>query len=200
MTHAKMEEYHPNVILASKSAIRKQQMIDAKIPFEVIVSDADETPNQAKSFRAQLAEIAMRKADVVLSQTADRGLRIIIAADQNIVFDGHMYGKPANINDARELIKKMQGRDDIYAYTGNAVLIADGSNILESVNITDISRMSMDKISDEELENYLEHNSPLSWCGGFSITNATFVHLQEGKYSTACGMTIEIAQELRKAL
>lgn len=202
MTHAKMEEYHPNVILASKSAIRKQQMIDAKIPFEVIVSDADETPNQAKSFRAQLAEIAMRKADVVLSQTADRGLRLIIAADQNIVFDGHMYGKPANINDARELIKKMQGRDDIYAYTGNAVLIADGSNILESVNITDISRMSMDKISDEELENYLwrENNSPLSWCGGFSITNATFVHLQEGKYSTACGMTIEIAQELRKAL
>ena len=34
----------PRVILASKSAIRKQQLIDDSIPFEVIVSNADETP------------------------------------------------------------------------------------------------------------------------------------------------------------
>ena len=189
-----------NIILASKSAVRKQQMMDAGIEFEVIVSDADETPNKTKSFRAQLAEIAMRKANVVLNETANRGLRLIIAADQNIVFNGKMYGKPANINDARELIKSMQGRDDIYAYTGNAVYIADRAEVLETTNITDISRLSMDKISDEELEDYLENHSPLTKCGGFSITDAPFVHLKEGRYSTACGMTIEIAQEMCKAL
>ena len=94
----------------------------------------------------------------------------------------------------------MQGRDDIYAYTGNAVFIADGAEVLESTNITDISRLSMDKISDEELEDYLEKQAPLTKCGGFSITDAPFVHLQEGRYSTACGMTIEIAQEMSKAL
>lgn len=189
-----------NIILASKSAVRKQQMMDAGIEFEVIVSDADETPNKTKSFRAQLAEIAMRKANVVLNETANRGLRLIIAADQNIVFNGKMYGKPANINDARELIKSMQGRDEIYAYTGNAVYIADRAEVLETTNITDISRLSMDKISDEELEDYLENHAPLTKCGGFSITDAPFVHLKEGRYSTACGMTIEIAQEMCKAL
>ena len=195
-----MIEKHPNIILASKSAVRKQQMIDAGMKFEVIVSDADETPNETKSFRAQLAEIAMRKADVVLKETSNRGLRLIIAADQNIVFDGKMYGKPANIDDARRLIKSMEGREDIYAYTGNAVFVADGAEVLESTNITDISRLSMDKISDEELEDYLENYAPLTKCGGFNITDATFVHLKEGKYSTACGMTIEIAQEMSKIL
>ena len=200
MNQTKVINKQSCIILASKSAVRKQQMIDAGMPFEVIVSDADETPNETKSFRAQLAEIAMRKANVVLSQTSERGIRLIIAADQNIVFDGHMSGKPENIDNARKLIRSMQGRDDIYAYTGNAVFIADGAEVLESTNITDISRLSMDKISDEELEDYLEKQAPLTKCGGFSITDAPFVHLQEGRYSTACGMTIEIAQEMSKAL
>lgn len=200
MNQTKVVNKHSPIILASKSAVRKQQMIDAGMPFEVIVSDADETPNETKSFRAQLAEIAMRKANVVLNQTSERKIRLIIAADLNIVFDGHMYGKPENIDIARKLINSMQGRNDIYAYTGNAVLIADGAEVLESTNITDISRLSMDKISDEELEDYLENQAPLTKCGGFSITDAPFVHLQEGRYSTACGMTIEIAQEMSKAL
>lgn len=191
---------HTCIILASSSAIRKQQMINANIPFEVIVSNADETPNVSKSFRAQLAEIAMRKADVVFNKTSDRGMRLIVAADQNIVFDGEMYGKPKSIDDARKLIKNMRGRKDIYAYTGNAVLLADGNEILESTNITDISRMSMEQISDEVLEDYLANSKPLTKCGGFSINDAPFIHLEEGRYSTACGMTIEIVQEMSKAL
>lgn len=189
-----------NIILASQSPSRKQQMIDAGLDFEVIVSDADETPNEAKSFRAQLAEIAMRKAKIVLEETADRGKRLIIAADQNVVFDGHMYGKPQTIDDARTLIKQMLGRDDIYEYSGNAVLVADGPEILESINITDIARLRMDNISDSELEDYLKNHKPLIKCGGFSIIDASFVHLEDGKYSTACGMTIEYAIELLKAL
>ncbi len=190
----------PRVILASSSAVRRQQMIDADIPFEVVISDADETPDENKSFRAQLSEIAMRKAKVVLEETAQRGMRLIVAADQNIVFNGKMYGKPENIDEARKLIKSMQGRDDIFAYTGNAVLMANGSEILESVNVTDIARMEMDEITDEVLEDYLTHHTPLKKCGGISITDAPFLHLKEGKYSTACGMTIEIAEEMRKAL
>ena len=189
-----------NIILASSSDIRKRQMINANIPFEVIVSDADETPNVNKSFRAQLAEIAMRKAKVVLEKTKDRGMRLIVAADQNIVFKDKMYGKPKNIDEARKLIKAMIGRKDIYAYTGNAVLLVDGNEILESVNVTDISRLSMKEISDEVLEDYLANSKPLTKCGGFSINDAEFVHLEEGRYSTACGMTIEIMQEMKKAL
>lgn len=197
---AKIANEFPRVILASKSAIRKQQMIDADIPFEIMVSDADETPDESKSFRSQLAEISMRKANVILKKTANQGRRLIIAADQNIVFDGKMYGKPKTIDEARTLIKSMQGREDIYAYTGNAVLIANGSEILECINLTDISRMSMDEISEKVLEDYLKNHNPLAKCGGISIAEAPFIHLKDGKYSTACGMTIEFAQEMRKFL
>lgn len=190
----------PRVILASKSAVRKQQLIDESIPFEVIVSNADETPNKSKSFKNQLAEISMRKAKTVFEATIDRGLRLIIAADQNIVFDNVMYGKPKSIDDARNLIMKMMGSEEVYAYTGNSVLLAEGDTILQSINITDVARMSVDEITNDELESYLANGKCLTYCGGISISNSNFIHLKEGRMSTARGMTLEYAKDLYQSL
>lgn len=190
----------PRVILASKSAVRKQQLIDESIPFEVLVSNADESPDNTKSFKNQLAEIAMRKTQTIFEKTKDRGLRLIIGADQNIFFDGKMYGKPKNINEARDLINKMRGRDDIYAYTGNSIILAKENKILQSLNITDVSRLSVDNISDKELENYLNEGKCLSVCGGISLIYSRFVHHKEGRLSTAKGMTTEYLKEMMNGL
>ena len=190
----------PRVILASKSAVRKQQLIDDSIPFEVIVSNADETPDESKSFKNQLAEISMRKAKTVFEATKDRGLRLIIAADQNIVFDNVMYGKPKSIDEACHLLYNMRGSEEVYAYTGNAVLLAENDRILQSINITDVARLSVDNISDDEVVNYLKDGKCLSVCGGISINNCLFVHLKEGRMSTARGMTLEYAKEIMSSL
>ena len=190
----------PRVILASKSIMRKQQMIDADISFEVIASDADETPDTSKNFKDQLAEISMRKAQVVFDRTKTRGRRLIVAADQNIVFDGKKYGKPKTKAAARELLAQMRGTDEVYSYTGNAVLLAEKDKILQSVNVTDVARMSFDDISDEVLEDWVNNSNCLSWCGGISVVFADFIHLKEGRLSTARGMTLEYAEELMKNL
>ena len=190
----------PRVILASKSAVRKQQLIDDSIPFEVIVSNADETPDESKSFKNQLAEISMRKAKTVFEGTKDRGLRLIIAADQNLVFDNVMYGKPKSIDEARNLLNRMRGSEEVYAYTGNCVLLAENDRILQSINITDVARLGVDEISKQELENYLSTGKYLEYCGGISISNCNFVHLKEGRMSTARGMTLEYAKELMSSL
>lgn len=192
----KIAKNFPRVILASKSTERRQQMIDANVPFEVIVSDADETPDDSKSFKDQLAEIAMRKAQAVFKQTKTRGRRLIIAADQNIVFDGKMYGKPKTKAAARKLIEQMRGSDEVYSYTGNAVLLAEKGKILQSINITDAARMSIDNISDEILEKWLGNPECLRCCGGITIAYNNFVHLKEGRLSTAKGLTLEYAKEL----
>lgn len=153
-----------HIILASQSAVRKQQLIDENIPFEVIVSNADETPDKSKTFKNQLAEISMRKAKVVFEKTI------------------------------------MMGKEDVYAYTGNSILLAEGKNILQSINITDVARMSVDKITENELESYLENEKCLNYCGGISISNSDFIHLKEGRMSTAMGMTLEYAKEMMSNL
>ena len=175
-------------------------MIDNSIPFEVIVSDADETPNESKTFKNQLAEISMRKAQKVFEETSDRGLRLIVAGDQNIVFEKEMYGKPKTIDEARKLISRMRGSEEVYAYTGNAILLAEKDEILQSINITDTARLSVDNISDEQLEEYLKDEKCLTLCGGIVIDNCSFVHLKEGRLSTARGMTLEYSKELMKSL
>ena len=68
------------------------------------------------------------------------------------------------------------------------------------MNITDVARLSVDNISDEEMDNYLSDGTWLSICGGISINNALFVHLKEGRLSTAKGMTLEYAKEMMSNL
>ena len=185
------------VILASSSKYRKKQMIDAGIPFEVIVSNVDETPDESLSFKDQLAEIAMRKARKVLDETTDMGLRLIVAADQNMYFNGKMYQKPVDINEAKKFLYEMMGSKEIYAYTGNAILLVDKDKILQSINITDEVRMSMDNITDEEIDKYIKEYNPLDSCGAI-VFGPSFFHLEEGRMSTLDGMTLEYTEELLK--
>lgn len=185
------------VILASSSKYRKKQMIDAGIPFEVIVSNVDETPDESLSFKDQLAEIAMRKAKKVLDETTDMGLRLIVAADQNMYFNGKMYQKPVDVNEAKKFLYEMMGSKEIYAYTGNAILLVDKDKILQSINITDEVRMSMDKITDEEIDKYIKEYNPLDSCGAI-VFGPSFFHLEEGRMSTLDGMTLEYTEELLK--
>ena len=103
-----------NIILASKSEIRKQMLEEADIPFEVIISDADETPDLSKSFGEQLQDISMRKAKIVFEKT---------------------------------------------------------------INNYDISRISMDILSDEKLEDYLKNSKPLTRAGGIMVKECDFIHL-----------------------
>ncbi len=111
-----------------------------------------------------------------------------------------MYGKPKSIDQARDLLCQMRGSEEVYYYTGNTVLLCEGSTILQSINITDTARVSVDNLSDEEIENYLKDDTCLSFCGGISLNNCLFVHLKEGRLSTAKGMTIEYAKELMSSL
>lgn len=181
----------PKIILASSSVQRKALLEESDIPFEVIVSDVDETPVKALSLTEQMNDISMRKALAVMDMVSRTEDHIIVAADQNIFFNSTMYGKPSTIEEARQLIKSMQGSNEIYAYVGNSVLYVSNSKILKSISECDIARMRMDYISDEELENYLATKSPLAKCAGINIIDAPFLHLEDGKMSTARGMTVE---------
>lgn len=132
-----------------------------------------------------------RKALAVMDMVKETEDYIIVAADQNIYFDGVMYGKPQSIEEARTLIKRMQGCNEIYAYVGNTVLYISNSTVIKHISKCDIARIRMDYISDEELEHYLETGSPLAKCGGINILHTPGLHLEAGKLCTAKGMTTD---------
>ena len=78
----------PKIILASSSVQRKRLLEEAGFSFEVIVSNVDETPVEAYSFNDQFTDISMRKAVAVIDMVSSDEDYIIVAADQNIFFNG----------------------------------------------------------------------------------------------------------------
>lgn len=96
-----------------------------------------------------------------------------------------MLGKPKSIEALRDLLLEMRGSDQIYSYTGNAILLADKDKNLQMINVTDVVRLSFDNISDESLEEYLKEGNCLNYCGGLSVTDGGFVHVLEGNKSTS---------------
>ena len=144
--------FMPKIILASGSAQRKALLEELGYTFDIVVSNADETPTEALCLTARMNDISMRKALTVMDMIKETEDHIIVSADQNILFNGVMYGKPNSIEEARELIKRMQGSNEIYAYVGNTVLYIVNSTIMSHISACDIATLRMDYISDEELE------------------------------------------------
>ena len=187
----------PKIILASGSAQRKALLEERGITFDIVVSNADETPIKALCLTAQMNDISMRKALTVMEMVKEtEDDFIIVSADQNVLFNGVMYGKPNSIEEARELIKQMQGSNEIYAYVGNTVLHVVDSTIISHISACDIATLRMDYISDEELENYLATENPLSRCAGINISSTPGLHLEKGKMCTARGMTVDFLIEM----
>ncbi len=180
-----------DIILASESPYRRKLIEEFQIPFEMMECGADTTPDLKKNLLEQLRDIALRKAMGAVNQTKDRGKRIVVAADQVIVFQGSVFGKPKTIEEAKQTILSMRGSDQIFSYVGNAILLVDKMEIVHRFNNSNIARMSMDNISEQEIDHYLAETNPLSKCAGINLCDTEFLHLEEGFYSTACGITVD---------
>ena len=74
---------------------------------------------------------------------------------------------------------------------GVAEYLAVDSTIISHISACDIATLRMDYISDEELENYLATENPLSRCAGINISSTPGLHLEKGKMCTARGMTVD---------
>ena len=87
---------HP-LILASGSKIRRQLLINAGIPLEVVPPDIDERAIAAAAMPASAERIAELLADRKGRAVAEKlPGRLVLAADQTMSCEGRTYNKPAN--------------------------------------------------------------------------------------------------------
>src|SRR5258708_34654590 len=93
------------LILASASTRRAEILHDAGFSFAVLSLAVDETPMAGES----PAELGQRLADAKAELGSARAVApaIIIAADTEVVLDGHVLGKPRTSEDARQMLSKL---------------------------------------------------------------------------------------------
>jgi len=184
-----MSEWTSPLVLASGSARRLEMLETVGVPVEVHPSDADESFAEGTPADRAVLMLARRKAADVAARHPGRA---IMAADTLVRVDDELLGKPADIDDARRMLRMMAGRwHDVL--TG-VVLMQDGA-VYDRLSATAVRLV---KITDAEIERYVAGPEPYDKAGGYGIQAVAgwFVAEIRGSYSNVMGLPLEQVREL----
>ena len=142
-----------DIILASKSKVRKNILSTNKIHCRVVPSNVDEdsvkiflTKDKASPeiISKNLAELKANKVSAKFPN------ELVIGADSVIDLNGEVISKPNNRNEALEILKSLNGKKhDLIS----SVCISMGGNMIW--NYTDKAKLFMKKFTLIELQDYL---------------------------------------------
>ena len=141
------------IILASKSKVRKEILEKNNIKCKVIASNTDEEPikaslvNEGASPELISKNLAEIKATKVSSLNEDV---IVLGADSVIDLENTIISKPKNREEALKILEKLNGKQH---YLISSVTIAKNGAMIW--NYTDKAKLTMKKFSLDELREYL---------------------------------------------
>ena len=142
-----------NLILASKSKVRKDILSQNGISCEVKPSNLDEDPiklnlvKQGASPEIISKNLAELKANKVSSQANDK---IVLGADSVIDLENMVISKPRDRGEAIKILKKLNGKT--HFLISSICLSLNGRMIW---NYTDRASLKMKTFKEEELKEYL---------------------------------------------
>lgn len=165
---------------------------NAGVSFDIDAAAIDEVAAKeaARVAGCDVAEAAKRlagaKALVVSARHPDR---LVIGADQMLECERRWFDKPRNLEDARENLMFLRGRE--HHLVSGVVVARDGQVLWSAV---DVARLRMREFSDRFLEKYLEH-------AGAAVTESVgackleglgiqFFERIEGDFFTILGMPL----------
>lgn len=182
------------IFLASASPRRQELLRQIGCDFTVMVSDIIED-NQQQIAPEELAMLqAKDKAIDVASKVQPTD--VIIGADTIVVLDGQVYGKPVDIEDAREMLMNLSGKEH-QVITGIAV-------VKLGVVWTDftVTNVRMAHSSKQQIEKYLATEEPMGKAGSYAIQGigALLVEGITGCYNNVVGLPLhQLATVMEKA-
>jgi septum formation protein len=171
------------LILASDSPRRKRLLEQAGLIFDVVPGKVDEKNMAAGSPEDYARRLAEAKADVVARQYPNAH---VIGADTIVVIEGMILGKPASKLEARDMLKRLSGRNHA-VLTGYAIR-CDRSTYLHSETIW--TRVRFKSLTNSEIEWYLGTNEPYDKAGSYAIQGQGAFMVKEiaGSYTNVVGL------------
>ncbi|MCL5022866.1 MAG: Maf family protein [Nitrospirae bacterium] len=182
------------IILASSSPRRREILEKAGLSFSVDPCDCAEKLREGLPPRKLAKSLSLGKA----ASVADRHKKaLIIAADTLIVFRGGILGKPHTREQARKMLRMLNGRTH---------LVITGFTILDTETKKRVSRsvetkVFFRKMTPSELDAYVDSGEPLDKAGAYGIQGlgSVLVKRIEGDYLNVVGLPLSVlAAELKK--
>ena len=142
-----------NIILASKSKVRKDILEKNDISCNVEPSNVDEdmVKESLISEKASPEIISKNLAELKANKVSSKNYeQIVLGADSVIDLDGELISKPQDRKEALLILKKLNARE--HHLISSVCISKNGSMIW---NYTDKAKLKMRNFTDKELEDYL---------------------------------------------
>ena len=142
-----------NIILASKSKVRKDILEKNDISCNVEPSNVDEdmVKESLISEKASPEIISKNLAELKANKVSSKNYeQIVLGADSVIDLDGELISKPQDRKEALLILKKLNARK--HHLISSVCISKNGSMIW---NYTDKAKLKMRNFTDKELEDYL---------------------------------------------
>lgn len=148
------------LILASNSPRRKELLGGLGIPFEVrVLQGIDESYPETVPTDKIAEFIATNKAKAY-DVAADE---ILITADTVVIVDDEILGKPADADDARQMLRKLSGKSH-HVITGVSLKSYDKQKTF-SVD----TEVTFKTLSESEIDYYVTRYKPFDKAGAYGI-------------------------------
>ncbi|HEU0201353.1 MAG TPA: nucleoside triphosphate pyrophosphatase [Burkholderiaceae bacterium] len=198
------------VYLASRSPRRRELLAQIGVRFEPLPlrlapprgPDISEQQQPGETPAAYVERVARDKAEfgrLILSQRS-MAYHPVLAADTEVILDGEIIGKPSNVQQASEFLRRLSNRTHEVRTT---VAIAFGRGpSARLIADTSVSMVTFRVLTAEEIQRYTKSGEPYDKAGGYAIQGLAGVFIQrlEGSYSGVMGLPLyETAALLREA-
>ena len=143
-----------NIILASKSKIRKRILVENGINCIVEPANIDEEAIKLNMLKQKVSPEIISKSLAELKAnkiSIKKNEEIVLGADSVIDLNGEIISKPSSRKEALEILKKLNGKK--HYLISSACMSKNGSMIWHH---TDKASLTMKKMSLEELSSYLK--------------------------------------------
>ena len=178
-------------ILASASPRRKFLLESIGAVFEIVPADVEEIDGGHDDPESMVRLNSELKAGWVADRNEES---YCLGSDTTVHIDGKVLGKPADLDEARDMLKKLSGRTH-FVYTGYSLQNCS-LDLVETGGVR--SSVTFKVLDDDTIDRYFEIVNPLDKAGSYGIQAGTELIIDhfEGSHSNIMGLPIEETKAL----
>ncbi len=172
-----------NIILASTSLGRKELLERAGLQFSVEPSDYKEDMSLAVPPLELVKVLSQGKARAVAGRHKNA---IVIGADSVAVLGDKVLGKPADDEQAINMLEELSGKTHIFMTGFTIIDIAAGKEVMETAQ----TKVYFKELTPDEISGYVRSGEPDGHAGAYSIQGkgAMLVERIEGEHTNIIGL------------
>lgn len=173
------------IILASNSPRRRELLQGLDLNYEVrVLQGIDESYPQGLTMEEIPQHISRKKADAYTLQPDE----LLITADTIVWLDGKVLGKPADEEEARQMLRSLSGR------THQVVTGVTLRTVQRIYSFSSVSQVTFAPLTDEQIDYYVTTYQPMDKAGAYGIQEwIGYIGVEriEGSYFNVMGLPVQ---------